>query len=158
MGEGKGGGEGSAMRVVIQRVTEASVTVGNKDIASIGKGIVILLGVAREDSAADANFLSDKITGLRIFEDQSGKMNLSLLDIHGEVLIVSQFTLVADTGRGRRPSFDPAAPPEEAERLYETFIAKVKEKGLKVATGVFQAEMLVHIHNDGPVTFVLDSR
>lgn len=146
------------MRAVIQRVREASVTVGGKDVASIGKGIVILLGVAKGDAVADANFLADKITGLRIFEDQQGKMNLSLLDIHGEALIVSQFTLVADTGRGRRPSFDPAAPPDEAERLYDTFITKVKEKGLKVATGVFQAEMLVHIHNDGPVTFVIDSR
>lgn len=146
------------MRAVIQRVTEASVTVGDKDVASIGRGIVILLGVAKGDTVTDANFLADKITGLRIFEDPSGKMNFSLLDIHGEALIVSQFTLVADTGRGRRPSFDPAAPPEEAGRLYETFIAKVKEKGVKVATGVFQAEMLVHIHNDGPVTFVIDSR
>jgi len=146
------------MRAVIQRVKEASVTVGDRDIASIGEGIVVLLGVAKGDSVKDANYLADKITGLRIFEDESGKMNLSITDIEGEVLIVSQFTLIADTTRGRRPSFDPAASPEEALRLYEFFVSRIREKGLKTETGVFQAHMLVHIHNDGPVTFVLDSR
>lgn len=145
------------MRAVIQRVKEASVTVAGKDVASIGRGIVILLGVARSDSEKDAAFLADKITGLRIFEDQHKKMNLSVSDIKGDLLVVSQFTLTADTRKGRRPSFDPAAPPDEASRLYQIFIKQVKGKGLKVETGIFQTEMLVRIHNDGPVTFVIDS-
>ena len=145
------------MRAVIQRVKEASVTVGEKEISSIKQGLVVLLGVEKGDSSEDVNFLVNKITGLRIFEDEQGKMNLSVLDIKGEVLVVSQFTLAADVRKGRRPSFDSAASPEDAERLYEEFVSGVKATGLKVKTGIFQAEMLVKIHNDGPVTFVIDS-
>ncbi len=146
------------MRAVIQRVKEASVTVDNKEVSSIRSGIVIFLGVARDDSEEDAGFLAKKIPDLRIFEDEHGKMNLSLLDINGEALIVSQFTLVADMKKGRRPSFDTVAPPEDARQLYDFFVEKIKEKGLRTETGIFQTEMLVHICNDGPVTFVMDTR
>lgn len=147
------------MRAVIQRVKEASVAVDNKKVSSIHSGVVILLGVAMGDTEEDAGFLARKISDLRIFEDEHGKMNLSLLDINGEALIVSQFTLVADMKKkGRRPSFDTVAPPEDARRLYYFFVEKIKEKGLRAETGIFQAEMLVHICNDGPVTFVMDTR
>lgn len=146
------------MRAVIQRVKEASVTVNDREVACIGKGLLVLLGVARGDTENEAFYLADKIGGLRIFEDEAGKMNLSILDTGGEILVVSQFTLVADTTRGRRPGFDAAAPPEEAKRLYEIFVDRLKEKGHTVKTGVFQAEMLVKIFNNGPVTFIVDSK
>ena len=146
------------MRAVVQRVTDADVSVDSKITGRIGKGFVILLGVEDGDSEADADYLVEKITGLRVFEDSEGKMNLSMMDIGGELLSVSQFTLLADARKGRRPSFVKAARPEEANRLYIYFNEKVREKGIRVAEGVFQAEMLVRINNDGPVTILLDSR
>lgn len=146
------------MRAVLQRVTDADVSVGSKITGKIGKGFVILLGVEDGDSEADADYLVEKITGLRVFEDSEGKMNLSMMDVGGELLSVSQFTLLADARKGRRPSFVKAARPEEANRLYIYFNEKVREKGIRVAEGVFQAEMLVRINNDGPVTILLDSR
>ena len=146
------------MRAVVQRVTDADVSVDNKITGAIGKGYVVLLGVEEEDSEADAEYMAEKIAGLRVFEDNEGKMNLSLMDIGGAVLSVSQFTLLADARKGRRPSFVRAARPEEANRLYIYFNEKVREKGIRVAEGVFQAEMLVRINNDGPVTILLDSR
>lgn len=146
------------MRAVVQRVTDADVSVDSKITGRIGKGFVILLGVEDGDSEADADYLVEKITGLRVFEDSEGKMNLSMMDVGGELLSVSQFTLLADARKGRRPSFVKAARPEEANRLYIYFNEKVREKGIRVAEGVFQAEMLVRINNDGPVTILLDSR
>lgn len=146
------------MRAVVQRVTDADVSVDNKITGAIGKGYVVLLGVEEGDSEADAEYMAEKIAGLRVFEDNEGKMNLSLMDIGGAVLSVSQFTLLADARKGRRPSFVRAARPEEANRLYIYFNEKVREKGIRVAEGVFQAEMLVRINNDGPVTILLDSR
>ena len=146
------------MRAVVQRVTDADVSVDNKITGAIGKGYMVLLGVEEGDSEADAEYMAEKITGLRIFEDNEGKMNLSITDIGGEILSVSQFTLLADARKGRRPSFVRAARPEEANRLYIYFNEKVREKGIRVAEGVFQAEMLVRINNDGPVTILLDSR
>ena len=146
------------MRAVVQRVTDADVSVDNKNTGAIGKGYVVLLGVEEGDSEADAEYMAEKIAGLRVFEDNEGKMNLSLMDIGGAVLSVSQFTLLADARKGRRPSFVRAARPEEANRLYIYFNEKVREKGIRVAEGVFQAEMLVRINNDGPVTILLDSR
>ncbi len=146
------------MRAVIQRVKEASVVVDDRDISSIGQGLLILLGVARTDTEEDAIYMADKVGGFRIFEDSSGKMNLSIKDIKGEILVVSQFTIVADTRKGRRPSFDPAAPPEKAVKLYDTFTRRLVENGHRVKTGVFQAHMLVKIWNDGPVTFIVESR
>ena len=146
------------MRAVVQRVTDADVSVDSKITGKIGKGFVILLGVEDGDSEVDADYLVEKITGLRVFEDSEGKMNLSMMDVGGELLSVSQFTLLADARKGRRPSFVKAARPEEANRLYIYFNEKVREKGISVAEGVFQAEMLVRINNDGPVTILLDSR
>ena len=146
------------MRAVLQRVTDADVSVDSIITGKIGKGFVILLGVEDGDSEADADYLVEKITGLRVFEDSEGKMNLSMMDVGGELLSVSQFTLLADARKGRRPSFATAARPEEANRLYIYFNEKVREKGIRVAEGVFQAEMLVRINNDGPVTILLDSR
>ena len=146
------------MRAVLQRVTDADVSVDSKITGKIGKGFVILLGVEDGDSEADADYLVEKITGLRVFEDSEGKMNLSMMDVGGELLSVSQFTLLADARKGRRPSFVKAARPEEANRLYIYFNEKVREKGIRVDEGVFQAEMLVRINNDGPVTILLDSR
>lgn len=146
------------MRAVVQRVTDADVSVDNKITGAIGKGYVVLLGVEEGDSEADAEYMAEKIAGLRVFEDNEGRMNLSLMDIGGAVLSVSQFTLLADARKGRRPSFVRAARPEEANRLYIYFNEKVREKGIRVAEGVFQAEMLVRINNDGPVTILLDSR
>ena len=146
------------MRAVVQRVTHADVSVDNKITGAIGKGYMVLLGVEEGDSEADAEYMAEKIAGLRVFEDNEGKMNLSLMDIGGAVLSVSQFTLLADARKGRRPSFVRAARPEEANRLYIYFNEKVREKGIRVAEGVFQAEMLVRINNDGPVTILLDSR
>ena len=146
------------MRAVLQRVTDADVSVDSKITGKIGKGFVILLGVEDGDSEVDADYMVEKITGLRVFEDSEGKMNLSMMDVGGELLSVSQFTLLADARKGRRPSFVKAARPEEANRLYRYFNEKVREKGIRVAEGVFQAEMLVRINNDGPVTILLDSR
>ncbi len=145
------------MRAVIQRVKEAKVSVEEKIVAKIGRGMVILLGIGKDDQEEDAQYLADKIVSLRIFEDEKKRMNLSLLDIGGEALVVSQFTLYGDTKRGRRPSFTQAAEPKKAEELYERFINLLQGHNLKVASGVFGARMLLEIHNDGPVTLVLDS-
>lgn len=145
------------MKVVVQRVRESSVSVGGSIVGRIGPGVLVLLGVAREDEPADADYLADKIANLRIFEDDDGRMNWSLLDTQGEMLVVSQFTLLGDCRKGRRPSFIQAARPEVAERLYTYFTGAVRKKGLHVATGQFQAMMAVTLVNDGPVTLVLDS-
>ena len=145
------------MKAVIQRVTEAEVKVDGKSVGRIGKGILILLGVEKEDEERDADWLAEKIRNLRIFEDQAGKMNLSVVETGGELLAVSQFTLAGNCAKGRRPSFDSAAPPEEASRLYEYFVNKLRDSGLRVETGVFQAMMRVSLVNDGPVTFILES-
>ena len=146
------------MRAVIQRVSRAKVTVGNETVGEIGKGILILLGVAREDTEEDAIYLLEKTLNLRIFEDSDEKMNLSLLDIKGELLVVSQFTLFGDARRGRRPSFIEAAAPDDARRLYEFFAREAGKQIVKVETGQFQAMMDVESVNDGPVTILLDSR
>jgi D-tyrosyl-tRNA(Tyr) deacylase len=146
------------MRVVLQRVRSASVTVDGKEISRIGPGLAILIGVGKEDSDTDAARLADKVANLRIFEDEQGKMNLSVLDVKGEALVVSQFTLYGDCRRGRRPGFDGAAPPEEADRLYRKFVDNLISLGLPVGTGQFQAKMLYAIENDGPVTMILDSQ
>ena len=146
------------MRVVLQRVARAAVTVGGEEVARIGPGLMVLLGVAQSDSAEDARYLAGKVAGLRVFEDDAGKMNLSVADIDGGVLVVSQFTLLADCRKGRRPSFTGAAPPEEAEALYEVFVEELRRRSLPVATGRFQAHMQVSLINDGPVTILLDSR
>jgi len=145
------------MRALLQRVSNASVSVSGETIASTGPGLLILLGVQKGDAPSDAAALAAKCCELRIFEDESGKMNRSLLDSGGEMLVVSQFTLAADCRRGRRPSFDPAAPPEEAEPLYENFCLRCSEKGVEVKRGRFAAYMQVSLVNDGPVTLVLDS-
>lgn len=146
------------MRAVVQRTEKASVTVGSKVIASIGQGLTVFLGVGREDAEQDALYLLEKITNLRIFSDQAGKMNLSLLDIKGELLVVSQFTLYGDCRKGRRPGFDAAKPPEEARALYEYFLDECKKTGLTVSCGQFQADMKVSLINMGPVTMLLDSQ
>ncbi|HWP45974.1 MAG TPA: D-aminoacyl-tRNA deacylase [Candidatus Limnocylindrales bacterium] len=146
------------MKTVLQRVSQAAVRVEGKIISEIGKGLVVLVGVEQEDSEKDATYLAEKILHLRIFEDEAGKMNLSVLDVHGSLLVVSQFTLLGDCRKGRRPSFTKAAGPELARYLYEFFIEELKTGGLPVATGIFQAHMTVQIFNDGPVTFILDSR
>ena len=146
------------MKAVVQRVRAASVTVDGEEISRIGRGLAILLGVGREDGAKDVNFLAEKIANLRIFEDDQGKMNLSVLDIGGEALVVSQFTLLGDVRKGRRPGFDKAAPPEIAETLYNDFVAALGACGVPVKTGRFQAHMLFAIENDGPVTLILDTR
>ncbi len=142
----------------MQRVTKASVSVGGEVVGEIGRGLVVLLGIARGDTERDAIYLADKIVNLRIFADEASKFNLSALETSGEILVVSQFTLLADTRKGRRPSFEEAAPPEQAEALVNFFVDRVRGTGLKVATGRFQQHMLVEIHNDGPVTIALDSK
>jgi D-tyrosyl-tRNA(Tyr) deacylase len=146
------------MRAVLQRVTRASVTIEGRVVGQIGRGLVVLLGVEQDDAEADAQQLADKVVQLRIFDDSDGKMNLALAEIGGAVLVVSQFTLLADCRKGRRPSFVQAAPPDVAERLYETFVAAVGAQGVLVATGQFRAMMQVELVNDGPVTVILDSR
>ncbi len=146
------------MRAVVQRVSSASVSVDGKEIAAIEKGLVIFIGVGNEDVKKDAEYLAEKVIGLRIFEDSDGKMNKSLQDIGGELLVVSQFTLMGDVRKGRRPSFTDAALPEVAEELYSFFVENCKNKIKKVKTGQFQADMLVKINNDGPVTILLDSK
>ncbi len=145
------------MRALLQRVSKASVSVDGKMIGAIGAGLVVFLGVTHKDSEEDAQFLARKIASLRIFEDAGGKFNLSALEVGASALVVSQFTLYADTRRGRRPDFIAAARPEVAQPLCNRFIALLKEQGLSVETGQFQAKMLVEIHNDGPVTIMLDS-
>ncbi|MEW5738403.1 MAG: D-aminoacyl-tRNA deacylase [Myxococcota bacterium] len=146
------------MRAILQRVKEASVTVDGRVTGKIGPGLLVLLGVGKGDAEADVDFLADKISGLRIFEDEAGKMNRSLLDTSKALLAVSQFTLFADTKKGRRPSFIDAMPPEEAKRLYALFCDKCRALGLDVQEGVFAAHMDVALVNDGPVTISLDSR
>ena len=146
------------MRAVIQRVKNAEVSVDGKTISSISKGLLVLLSVAEEDSETDARYLADKTAYLRIFEDETGKMNLSVCDIDGEVLVVSQFTLYGDCRKGRRPSFAKAARPPKAEELYEVYTSALVDIGLKPKTGVFQAYMDVELINDGPVTILLDSQ
>jgi D-tyrosyl-tRNA(Tyr) deacylase len=145
------------MRAVLQRVSRASVRVSGSTRGEIGRGLVVLLGVRRDDSTTDLQWLSEKIVNLRIFEDLDGKMNRSLADIDGEMLIISQFTLYGDCRKGRRPGFSTAAPPETAEPMYERFIQDVKDKQIRVATGIFGATMEVELVNDGPVTLLLDS-
>jgi D-tyrosyl-tRNA(Tyr) deacylase len=141
----------------VQRVSRAEVTVGDEVTGQIGNGLLVLLGVAQQDNEAAADYLVDKIIGLRVFEDADGKMNLSVADVGGAVLVVSQFTLYGDVRRGKRPSFDRAARPERANELYEYFVAKVRAAGLRCETGRFQAMMDVELVNDGPVTILLDS-
>jgi len=145
------------MRAVIQRVKSGSVAVDDKIVGSIGKGFVVLLGVNEKDTEADVLYMVDKTVNLRIFEDDNEKMNLSLLDIKGELLVVSQFTLYGDCRKGRRPNFMSAARPEKAEELYNEFVKKCRELGVKTETGTFQAYMKVNIENDGPVTVIVDS-
>jgi len=145
------------VRAVIQRVTRASVSVDARVAGKIGAGLLVLLGVGRSDNPESAAYLAEKIANLRIFSDEEGKMNLSLLDNGGSVLVVSQFTLYGDTRAGRRPSYIQAAPPEEASRLYEEFVRSMRSLGVPVETGVFQAHMQVELVNDGPVTILLDS-
>jgi D-tyrosyl-tRNA(Tyr) deacylase len=145
------------MRAVIQRVSRASVTVEGRVVGQIHQGLLVLLGVARADNEAAADYLAEKIAGLRIFEDDAGKMNLSVTDVKGELLVVSQFTLYGDVRRGKRPSFDAAAPPDEARTLYEYVVERLRALGIPCHTGVFQAMMQVELVNDGPVTILLDS-
>lgn len=146
------------MKVVIQRVSKASVTVDGAVVGRIGQGILVLLGVEKGDSEAPADWLAEKITALRIFEDEAGKMNRSLAEIGGAVLAVSQFTLAGACDKGRRPSFDNAAPADEGKRLYERFVEALRQRQVSVETGIFQADMQVELVNDGPVTFILERR
>ena len=145
------------MRAVIQRVSSAQVAVGDEVTGKIGHGLLVLLGVGVNDAETDADYLAEKIAGLRVFEDENGKMNLSVTEIAGQVLAVSQFTLYGDARRGKRPSFDAAAPPERARQLYEYFVEKIRSRGLSCETGRFQQTMQVQLVNDGPVTILLDS-
>jgi len=145
------------MRLVIQRVSQAKVTVQGKEVGAIGPGLCLFLGVAKGDTEEDSTYLVQKSVELRIFEDDEGKFNRTLLDMGGEILVVSQFTLYGDCTKGRRPSFSHAASPEEAERLYQQFVQKLREKVPRVATGQFQAKMEVSLVNSGPVTFIIDS-
>jgi D-aminoacyl-tRNA deacylase len=145
------------VKAVIQRVSRAKVTVDGQISGQIGTGLLVLLGVSREDAEADAVYLLDKILNLRIFPDEAGRMNRSLLEINGALLVVSQFTLYGDCRKGRRPGFDQAAPPETARALYEYFVSAARARAVPVETGIFQAHMEVELTNDGPVTFVLES-
>ncbi len=146
------------MRAVIQRVKQSSVSINNSTVSKIGKGLLVLLGIAKDDEIDDADYLAEKLIHLRIFEDENGKMNRSLLDTGGEMLVVSQFTLLGNCSKGRRPSFIDAADPEKANRLYEVFTDKVREKGVTAKTGKFQTMMDVELINDGPVTLIVESR
>jgi len=145
------------LRAVVQRVKEGSVEIEEKEIGKIEEGLVVLLGVGQKDVEKDAEYLAVKIVNLRIFEDKEGKMNLSVRDINGQILVISQFTLYGDCKKGRRPSFISAALPDKALKLYDYFVKYIKNYGLKIETGEFQAMMLVKIFNDGPVTILLDS-
>ena len=144
------------MKVLLQRVRRAAVRVGDETVGEIGRGLLVLLGVERGDRAEDADYLADKTAELRIFGDEAGRMNRSLEEVGGACLVVSQFTLAGSTRRGRRPSFDRAAPPEEASALYARFVARLEQRGIPVATGTFRAMMEVELVNDGPVTLLLD--
>ena len=146
------------VRAILQRVSRAEVRVGGRVVGSIARGMVVLLGVARDDTEADAAFIAERTLGLRVFADNAGKMNLALGAVGGQLLVISQFTLLADTESGRRPSFVRAAPPEEAQRLYERFVSLVRQGDVKVETGEFGAQMEVDLVNEGPVTIILDSR
>lgn len=146
------------MRAVVQRVKESSVTVGGDIIGKIGAGLLIFLGISKDDTINDVDYLADKILNLRIFEDEHGKMNRSLLEARGDMLVVSQFTLLGDCRKGRRPSFTNAAEPDKANVLYEQFVEKAGSRGIRVKTGRFRAMMDVHLVNDGPVTFIVESR
>jgi D-tyrosyl-tRNA(Tyr) deacylase len=146
------------MRAVVQRVSNARVTVGEREVGAIGRGFLVLLGIAGDDTRAEADWLLGKLLDMRIFENDSGKFDRSLRDVHGELLVVSQFTLLADTRKGRRPSFAAAAAPPHALPLYEHFTTRAREEGIRVATGEFGAFMRVELVNEGPVTIVLDSR
>lgn len=146
------------MRAVVQRVVESDVTVDGAVTGAIKKGLMVLLGVAEDDTEKDAEYIAGKVAGLRIFEDEDEKMNLSVRDVGGQILAVSQFTLMGDARKGKRPSFTKAAGPEEANRLYEIFKELLRKEGLSVESGIFQADMLVKIYNDGPVTILLDSK
>jgi len=144
------------MRIVLQRVSQASVSIAGRTMGRIDRGFCLLLGITHGDTAAEADWLADKVAGLRLFSDAEGRMNLGLADVGGSVLVVSQFTLYGDASKGRRPSFIAAARPEEAEPLYQAFIAALRARGLAVETGEFGAAMLVDIQNDGPVTLILE--
>jgi D-tyrosyl-tRNA(Tyr) deacylase len=146
------------MRAVVQRFSRAQVTVAEETVGEIGRGLLVLLGVTHADTELDADYLADKIAGLRIFEDEKGKMNLDTASVGGGVLVVSQFTLYGDVRRGKRPSFDAAAPPEHARRLYDYFVERIRAAGLPCQTGRFQEMMQVELVNDGPVTILLDSK
>ena len=146
------------MKVLLQRVTGASVSIDGEEVGRIGPGLVVFVGVANADTEKDVQYLVQKLAGLRIFADEEGRFNLSALDIKGELLMVSQFTLLADTRKGRRPSFTEAAPPAQAEEIFERFVEQARATGLRVETGRFQQSMQVEIHNDGPVTILLDSK
>jgi D-tyrosyl-tRNA(Tyr) deacylase len=145
------------MRAVVQRVTKASVTVQDTIVGSIGLGLLVLLGVSRSDAVVAADYIVDKVLGLRVFEDDGGRMNLSVREVGGSVLVVSQFTLYGDVRRGKRPSFDEAARPEQARALYDYVVSKIREQGTECSTGEFQAMMQVSLVNDGPVTILIDS-
>jgi D-tyrosyl-tRNA(Tyr) deacylase len=145
------------VKALLQRVSRASVSIDGEEVGRIGRGLVVFLGVASGDTEEDAQYLAQKVAHLRIFADEEGKFNLSALEVNAELLLVSQFTLLADTRKGRRPSFIEAAPPAEAEALFNYFVEQMRATGLRVATGRFQAYMQVEIHNDGPVTIMLDS-
>ncbi len=145
------------MKAVVQRVSRASVNVGDDRVSHIGPGLLVLLGIARDDTPEDVDYLADKIINLRIFEDENQKMNLSLKDINGELMVVSQFTLLGDCRKGRRPSFGAAAPPEHARILYDIFIDRTARAGFAARTGIFQAAMDVSLVNSGPVTMILDT-
>lgn len=146
------------MRAVVQRVDKAAVRVDGQVVGQIDRGFLVLLGVGKDDNVDDVRYLAEKIVNLRVFDDEQGKMNLSLLDVGGQMLVVSQFTLYGDCRRGRRPSYSDSAPPDVAKELYEAFIEEVKKYGVHVETGIFAAHMLVEIHNNGPVTLLLDSK
>lgn len=146
------------MRAILQRVSRARVTVDGRITGEIAAGLLVLLGVRKGDSEAECEYLLDRVIGLRIFADAEGKMNRSVLDAGGSLLVVSQFTLYGDTRKGRRPGFDDAAPPETAKRLYDHFVAKARERGIRVETGEFQAMMSVELVNEGPVTFIVESK